>query len=94
MSVAQQTVETLLENVVAVCATCQQETGAPRQSNDSHGYCKRHTIEMHRHNLMNAIQRKDQAAMQRGQQTIAAIRARPDSDFPPDLSQQRQAAAA
>lgn len=83
-------VNVLLENVTA-CAACEGETGR-RTPGASHGYCKRHLIEMHKQNLMWAIQHKNQQGITTAQQRIAGIRARPDTDFPPDLSQQRQAA--
>lgn len=90
MSVANQIVETLLESghVVQACASCEQETGQ-RTPNASHGYCKRHLIQMWQANAKQMPQMAEQARMR-----VAQIQQRPESDFPPDLSQQRQGAAA
>jgi hypothetical protein len=90
MSTAQQIVAILLETgeVERVCAGCQKEFGIQAQGNQSHGYCKRHLIEMYQQ-MMEYPQGRAKA-----EQKIAELQQRPDSEFPPDLAQQRQAVPA
>lgn len=74
------------------CCMCEKEFGVQPRPNVSHGYCKRHLIQMQKQVLKMAAERGNQPAMQTAQQRIRAVQQRPDTDFPPDLSQQRQAA--
>lgn len=93
MNVPQSIVDILLENeLVRACAACEKETGQ-RTPGASHGYCKRHLIDMHKQNLLAAIQSANQPSIRTAQERIREIRQRPDSDFPPDLSQRQQVAA-
>lgn len=87
MRIAEFIVNELLESahgITQACASCEAETGQ-RTPNASHGYCKRHLIQMWQ---ANAKQMPQMAA--KAQERIADIQRRPDSDFPPDLSQQQQ----
>lgn len=100
MSIAEKIVEALLgENgMVTACATCEQETGQ-RTPNASHSYCKRHMLEMYADALQSAksmMGTNPKAANRVSQlmQSVRDIKQRPDSDFPPDLAQQRQAVPA
>jgi hypothetical protein len=88
MNTAQQLVAILLETgeAVRVCAGCQKEFGVRPGPNESHGYCKRHLIEMYQQ-MMQYPQGKAKA-----EQSIRDIQQRPDDDFPPDLAQQQRQA--
>lgn len=87
---AQQIVEMLLEDeVVRVCAGCQQEFGAQPPPNASHGYCKRHTLGMYQQ-MLDMVGNSPKA--QGIQQKMQEVQQKPDSAFPPDLAQQRQQA--
>ena len=87
MSNAQKLVAILLESQ-SVCAGCQKEFGVQPQPGQSHGYCKRHLIEQYQQMLDMP------GARASTEQRIAQIQQRPDTDFPPDLAQQRQAVPA
>jgi hypothetical protein len=86
MNIAQQIVTALLENgAVQTCAACQKEFGVASQPGESHGYCKRHLMDMWG---------QFPPGHAKAAQMIRDIPGRPDSEFPPDLAQQRQAAPA
>jgi hypothetical protein len=101
MTVAQRIVEILLEtpsyDIVSVCAGCQKEFGTTPPRNASHGYCKRHTLEMYADavNMAKQAMGTNPHAADRLRQLMASIRdvrQRPESDFCPDQSKQREAA--
>jgi hypothetical protein len=85
MNYAQKVVALLLETgeIESVCAGCQKEFGVEARSGQSHGYCKRHLIDQYKQMLVYPNGKA------RAEQQIAQIQQRPDSDFPPDLAQQR-----
>lgn len=96
MSIAESIVNDLLENegVVRVCASCQGEFGTTPPANASHGYCKRHTLEMYAHTLEMAKQRGNQERIAQVMRSIEEVKSRPESAFCPDQSQQQHAGVA
>jgi hypothetical protein len=91
MSTAQNIVSILLEagEVVRVCTGCQNEFGTQAAPNASHGYCRRHAIKM----WQDEAQAHPSVA-QLAQTNVAKIQQQPDSNFAPDMAQQRQAVPA
>jgi hypothetical protein len=102
MNIAEFIVNELLESsydVVSVCAGCQKEFGTTPPPNASHGYCKRHTLEMYADAMKMAKEMvgKNPNAAGRVSQLMASIRdirERPDSAFCPDMAQQQRQSAA
>lgn len=81
----------LNDEIMRVCLICERERGqvqAPPGVKKSHGYCKRHYIEMVKINAQMHGYRPADA-----QAAIAKAEARPDVDFPLDMSKEDASAA-
>jgi hypothetical protein len=95
LALARLIVGTLLEDaaVNVVCAGCQQEFGVQPPPNASHGYCKRHMLEMYDDSLQMAKRAMgtNPKAADRVRQllsTMRDIKTRDEGTFAPDLSHQ------
>jgi hypothetical protein len=94
-------VGTLLEDaaVNVICAGCQQEFGVQPPPNASHGYCKRHLLQMYEQSLGMAKQTmgtnpKAADRVRQLLQSMRDIKNRDEGTFAPDLSHQHRQSSA
>lgn len=92
MKIAAQIVARLLEDLQGnrkVCITCQSALGLPQQPGDSHGYCKRHAVQMQEIVVKNALKSGKERLIKLANDRMIAIQNTPAEKYPPDLENTR-----